>query len=54
VPSDGFPVSLDHFDDKHPKCDSLEALEALEAEVIKFLGDKDVKQRLLSLKDVAA
>jgi hypothetical protein len=51
VPAEGFPVTLDLFDDKHPKCDTLEVLEA---EIIDFLGHRDVKQRLLSLKDVAA
>jgi hypothetical protein len=51
IPTDGFPVTLDLFDDKHPTCDTLDALET---EVIHFLGHRDVKQRLLSLKDVAA
>lgn len=51
VPMDGFPVTLDLFDDKHPKCDKLEALET---EIIDFLRHRDVKQRLLSLKDMAA
>jgi hypothetical protein len=51
VPTEGFPVTLDLFDDKHPKCDTLDALET---EIINFLGHPDVKQRLLSLKDVAA
>jgi len=27
VPIDGLPVTLDLFGDKHPKCDTLEALE---------------------------
>ncbi len=51
VPADGFPVTLDLLDDKHPKCDTLDVLET---EIINFLGHRDVKQRLLSLKDVAA
>lgn len=51
IPGEGFPVTLDLFDDKHPKCDTLEALET---EIIDFLKHRDVKQRLLSLKDMAA
>lgn len=51
VPAEGFPVTLDLLDDKHPKCDTLDVLET---EIINFLGHQDVKQRLLSLKDVAA
>ena len=51
VPVAGFPVSLDLFDDKHPRCSNLEELET---EVLGFLGHPDVKQRLLALKDEAA
>jgi hypothetical protein len=51
VPLDGFPVSLDLFEDKHPHCASLEELEA---SLLEFLRDPDVKRRLLSLKDMAA
>jgi hypothetical protein len=51
VPAAGFPVVLDLFDDNHPECRTLEALEA---ELIGFLGHQDVKQRLLALKDLAA
>jgi hypothetical protein len=51
VPVDGFPVSLDLFDDNHPRCDTLEALEN---EILGFLGHKDVKLRLRSLKRMAA
>lgn len=51
VPPGGFPVSLDLFEDNRPQCATLEALEDA---IIGFLGHPDVKQRLLSLKDVAA
>jgi hypothetical protein len=51
VPPGGFPVSLDLFDGNAPKCTSLDELEA---EIIGFLSHPDVKQRLLSLKDIAA
>jgi hypothetical protein len=51
LPVAGFPVSLDLFEDKHPRC---ERLEDLEAEILEFLGHPDVKQRLLALKDEAA
>lgn len=51
VPADGFPVSLDLFDENHPQCATLDALEA---EILGFLGHRDVKQRLRALKAVAA
>jgi hypothetical protein len=51
VPVDGFPVTLDLFDDNHPACKTLEELER---EIIGFLGHRDVKQRLRALKAVAA
>jgi hypothetical protein len=51
VPPSGFPVNLDMLDDQRRPCQTLEAVEE---EIIHFLGDPDVKQRLLSLKDVAA
>jgi hypothetical protein len=51
VPVDGFPVTLDLFDDNHPACKTLEALET---EIIDFLGHRDVKQRLRALRAVAA
>lgn len=51
VPVDGFPVSLDLLEDAHPRCADLDELEA---EILRFLGHPDVKQRLLALKDEAA
>ncbi|MFO0592498.1 MAG: hypothetical protein U0441_33450 [Polyangiaceae bacterium] len=51
VPTEGFPVTLDLFDDEHPKCASLDELEAT---ILHFLSHADVKQRLLEVKDVAA
>jgi hypothetical protein len=51
VPVDGFPVTLDLFDETHPECSTLDALEA---EILAFLGHRDVKQRLRSLKTIAA
>jgi hypothetical protein len=51
IPVDGFPVTLDLFDGQQPQCANLDALEM---EIIGFLGHSDVKQRLLALKDIAA
>ena len=51
VPTDGFPVTLDLFDDDHPKCMDIDQLEAT---ILRFLGHADVKQRLLEVKDIAA
>ncbi len=51
VPSDGFPVTLDLFEDDHPKCLTLAELENT---ILTFLGHRDVRQRLLEVKDVAA
>jgi hypothetical protein len=51
VPGEGFPVTLDLFSDERPKCSSIEALEAT---ILEFLANPDVKQRLLEAKDLAA
>ncbi len=51
VPKDGFPVTLDLFDDERRKCSTIEELEMT---ILNFLGHPDVKQRLLEVKDLAA
>jgi hypothetical protein len=51
VPEQGFPVTLDLFDDDAPSCPDVAALEQ---EIVKFLEHKDVKRRLLALKKLAA
>jgi len=51
VPTDGFPVTFDLFDDEHPKCSNLEQIEVT---ILRFLAHADVKQRLLEVKDLAA
>jgi hypothetical protein len=51
VPVDGFPVTLDLFDDQHPHCDDLDALEKA---ILGFLAHPDVKLRLLEVRDLAA
>src|SRR5580704_6965308 len=47
VPEDGFPVTLDLFDDEAPTCPDVAALEQ---EIVKFVDHKDVKRRLSALK----
>jgi len=51
VPEDGFPVTLDLFDDEAPSCPDVAALER---EIVEFLDHKDVKRRLSALKKLAA
>jgi hypothetical protein len=51
VPADGFPVTLDLFEDQKPECRSLDELVD---NVTKFLGHADVKRRLTALRDLAA
>jgi hypothetical protein len=49
VPPDGYPVTLDLFEDERPVCGSLTELETA---ILRFLGNRDVKQRLLEVKDL--
>lgn len=49
LPVDGFPVSLDLFEDKHPECRNLDELET---EVIQFFRSPLVRQLLRGLRDI--
>lgn len=50
VPTSGLPVTLDLSDDDQPKCASLDELEAA---ILRFFAQSDVKQRLLEIRDLA-
>jgi hypothetical protein len=51
VPADGFPVALELSDDEHPRCSTLEDLEAT---ILRFLALPEVRMHLLEVRDLAA
>lgn len=51
VPPDGFPVTLDLFDIERPECNDVGELEN---KVLDFLAHKDVKTRILEIRELAA
>lgn len=51
VPPDGFPVTLDLFDTERPECANEGELEA---KVLEFLAHRDVRTRLLEIREIAA
>lgn len=51
VPTDGSPVTLDLFDGEQHECANIEELET---KVLEFFKHKDVRARLLEIRQLAA